>query len=82
MGDNNSAANETADGEVDVPLSPRECDVLLWLAKGLRSQRIAERLGIARVTVDMHMSNARKKLKATTREHALAKAIQKGLIDP
>ena len=61
-------------------LSSRERECLLWLAKGLKSAQIADRLGLALVTVDMHFKNARKKLKTATREEALAKAIISGEI--
>ena len=59
-------------------LSPRERDCLLLLAEGLRTEQIAERLGIRPVTVDLHMRNAREKLGARTREQALAVAITQG----
>ena len=61
-------------------LSNRERECLLWLANGLKSAQIAEKLGIALVTVDLHFKNARTKLKAATREEALAKAIINGEI--
>jgi DNA-binding CsgD family transcriptional regulator len=63
-------------------LTDREKDCLLWLARGLRSDAIADRLNIARITVDVHFRNARGKLGVPTREAALAKAILLGLIKP
>jgi len=65
-----------------VGLSPREKECLEWLSAGLRNERIAERMRIARPTVEIHLINARKKLGAATREQALDKAISLGLIDP
>jgi DNA-binding CsgD family transcriptional regulator len=47
----------------------------------MRHDRIAERLGITRPTVELHLANARRKLRARTREQALAKAITLGLLD-
>lgn len=61
-------------------LSPRERDCLIHLAAGLRSQQIADRLDIKPVTVEMHLRRARGKLKAATREQALAKAMSMGLL--
>jgi len=61
-------------------LSGREQDVLLLLASGLQNKQIAERLGLAEVTVRMHFSSARQKLSAWTREHALAIALRNNLI--
>ncbi len=61
-------------------LSARELDCLAHLASGLRTQQIADRLGIAPVTVEMHFRRAREKLQAGTREQALAKAISRGIL--
>ena len=66
----------------EVNLSRRECECLLWLSKGLRNERIAERMGISNSTVEMHLTHARSKLGARTREQALAKAIALRLIVP
>jgi DNA-binding CsgD family transcriptional regulator len=65
-----------------IGLSPRERECLLWLAKGLRNDRIAERMGISNPTVEMHVAHARRKLNAATREQALAKAIALRLVSP
>ena len=62
-------------------LSPRERECLRWLAAGLRYDRIAERLGISLVTVELHVANAKRKLRAKTREQALAIAIALRLLD-
>lgn len=62
-------------------LSARERDCLALSASGLRSLKIADRLGIAVVTAEMHLRNARRKLKASTREHAVAIALAEGLIE-
>lgn len=63
-------------------LTPREVECLTWLAAGLRTEQISDRLGIRPVTVDLHMRNARERLGAQTREQALAIAIHAGLIRP
>jgi DNA-binding CsgD family transcriptional regulator len=54
---------------------------LRWLAAGLRYDRIAERLGISLVTVELHVANAKRKLDAKTREQALAIAVALRLLD-
>jgi DNA-binding CsgD family transcriptional regulator len=61
-------------------LSVRERECLTWLAVGLRHDRIAERLGISRPTVELHLANARRKLAARTREQALARAVALSLL--
>lgn len=56
-------------------LTIREQQSLELLAEGLRIKAIATRLEIAPVTVELHISNARRKLGAATREQAIAKMI-------
>ncbi len=63
-------------------LSPREIQCLQWLAKGLRNDRIAAKIGITQPTVKLHMQNARRKLRSSTREQAVAQAVRLGLIEP
>ncbi|WP_299482474.1 helix-turn-helix transcriptional regulator [uncultured Roseibium sp.] len=63
------------------PLTVRECECLRELAHGERPQRIAATLGIAPITVDFHIRNARRKLGARTREHAIAIALSYGLLN-
>ena len=67
-------------GRIGITKREREC--LLWLARGLRNESIAERMNIRQVTVEFHLANARRKLNARTRGQALIKAVQLGLIEP
>ena len=62
------------------PLSPRESECLKWLAAGYRNDRIAQRMGITNPTVEAHLASLRRKLKATTREQAVAIAVRHGWI--
>lgn len=61
-------------------LSGPEIEALTWSARGLSSQEIAERLGICKRTVDFYLDNARAKLGALTRIHAVALAVQERII--
>ena len=63
-------------------LTARERECLNWLSKGLQSEQIADRLNISRITVDVHIGRAKRKLGAATREQALVFAIQKGIVEP
>ncbi|WP_306025700.1 helix-turn-helix transcriptional regulator [Oceaniradius stylonematis] len=63
-------------------LTPRERDILLWLASGLRNDQIAYRANIAEVTVRKHLISIRRKLNARTREQAIAIAVRDGWIVP
>lgn len=56
-------------------LSNRERDCLTYAALGLRTARIAERLALSDVTVELHLRNARRKLKAVTTSQAVARAM-------
>ncbi len=66
----------------DIGLTERERECLLWLARGMRNDQIAERMGIRPVTVALHLANSRRKLGARTREQALVGAVQLGLVEP
>lgn len=63
-------------------LTVRECDCLAFVASGLRIAEIAQRLGVSVVTVEFHLRNARQKLGAQTRDHAVALALMRGAINP
>lgn len=66
----------------DSPLSPRELECLLWLAKGHRTTEIAERLGISSKTVDFHLAGARQKLNAKTSLQAVVISVMNKYIQP
>lgn len=65
-----------------VALTNRESECLSLSARGLSSKQIAEQLGISIGAVDTHCGNAARKLAAKTRIHAVARAIEFGLIKP
>src|SRR5215208_3616148 len=62
-------------------LSRREREILAWIARGEEGKALAERLRIAPETVRRHLSNARRKLGARSRAHAVALALARGEID-
>ncbi|MEQ1652211.1 MAG: helix-turn-helix transcriptional regulator [Hyphomicrobium sp.] len=61
-------------------LTAREIECLSALTEGLTSEGIARRLSISVPTVTMHLTNARRKLHAATREQAVAIAVRSGLV--
>lgn len=61
-------------------LTVREKQILSLLARGNRNERIAQELGLSEITVRTHLRNVRQKLKTPTREAALVKAVQLGLL--
>lgn len=75
---------DASDGEAAAPhhsLSNREREVLSLIAAGADRQEIADELTISVATVRTHVRNLLRKLKARNRAHAIALAIQHGLID-
>jgi DNA-binding NarL/FixJ family response regulator len=63
-----------------VTLSPREGDVLRYVAAGLTNKAIALKLGISEHTVKFHLGSAMSKLGAASRAEAVASALRRGLI--
>ncbi|MDJ1635186.1 LuxR family transcriptional regulator [Agrobacterium rhizogenes] len=61
-------------------LSPREIDVLHWMARGKTAWEIAEILSISQKSVDFYTDMAKTKLQAMNRTHAVVKAIMLGLV--
>lgn len=62
------------------PLSEREREVLNWLGQGKSSWEISIILAIGERTVKFHVENIKNKLNATSRAHAVAIALDLGLI--
>jgi DNA-binding CsgD family transcriptional regulator len=64
-----------------VTLTDRERDMLAWAARGKTVADTADILKISEETVETHIRNAMRKLDATNKTHAVAKAIYLSLID-
>ena len=67
---------------VFVALSPREYDCLSYLAIGLRPAEICWKLKISEKTLEKHIKNAKVKLRARTRDHAVARALALNFVQP
>lgn len=72
---------EQVDMAVQKILSPRETECLGWVALGKTSPEIAVILDRSVETVRLHIKNAILKLDASTRTHAVVKAVQLGVLD-
>lgn len=64
----------------DTPLTPRETEILRWLADGKTSSEAAEILHLSVNTVNFHLKRAMVKLRAATRTGAVARAALLGLL--
>jgi DNA-binding CsgD family transcriptional regulator len=70
----------SASAERDVPLTPRELEVLTLLAEGKSNKEIARRLGISVHTAKFHVGALIDKLDAVGRTDAVAQAARHGVI--
>lgn len=69
-----------ANGQTPAAITARERAVLQLLARGASNKEIGAELAISAHTVKSHVANIFAKLEARDRTEAVAKAIQKGLI--
>ena len=63
-------------------LTDREREVLNWLARGLSSKEVAQRLDISARTVETHRANLMHKLGVKSVALLIQVAIREGIIDP
>ncbi|NVN09766.1 LuxR family transcriptional regulator [Nguyenibacter vanlangensis] len=61
-------------------LSPREDEVLTWVARGKSTWDVSRLLGISEKAVDFHLDATKRKLQATNRTQAVVKAVVMGII--
>lgn len=74
-------AAEIAEHATDDRLTPREVDVLRFVAGGNANKEIAAQLSLTEETVKSHVRNILGKLGANDRTHAVAIAIKRGIIE-
>ena len=65
---------------VHTPLTPREREIMQWVAIGKTDEEIAGILSISTTTVTSHVENAKQKLDAFRRTYAVVQAIRLGEI--
>lgn len=61
-------------------LSPRQIEVLIWVAEGRRTREIADRLGRSAKTIESHRSAMMKRLGLTDIAAAVRFAVRMGLV--
>lgn len=67
-------------GDVEIPLTDREEEVLRQLAEGLTNQQIAEALDVSYETVKEHIQHILRKIGVTDRTQAAVWAVRKGVV--
>ena len=70
--------------EVEVvmsPITPRETEILKYIAEGYLNKQIAAELGISQQTIKNHVTSILRKLNANARTEAVVIAIKQGLIN-
>src|SRR5438270_2176245 len=65
-----------------VHLSPREREILRYVAAGHTTKELAAALNIAESTAEWHVSNILVKLGASSRAEAVAVGLREGLLEP
>ena len=65
---------------VIAPLTPRETEILNYIAKGYLNKQIAAELDISEQTIKNHVTSILRKLNANARTEAVVVAIKQGLI--
>lgn len=72
------AIEEGMEHESGARLTPRERDVLSWIAVGKTAAEIAIILSISEHTVGEHLKHVRRKLRTSNNAHSIVRALQTG----
>jgi DNA-binding NarL/FixJ family response regulator len=64
------------------PLSPRELEVAVLIARGLTSKEVGTRLSIEKGTVDKHLEHIKDKLGINSRPQLAVWLMERGLLQP
>ncbi len=73
-------SREKATAEFISPLTPRETEILHYMAEGYLNKQIADVLCVTEQTIKNHVTSILRKLNANARTHAVVIAIKKGLV--
>lgn len=63
-------------------LTSRELECVFWACEGKTAWEMAHIVGVSERTVNFHLTSVIKKLGASNRQHAVAKAVMYGLVKP
>ena len=71
---------EAALTEEKAILTPRESEIISWLARGASNKELARTLNLAESTIKIHVQSILKKLKLNSRVQAAVYAVEHGMI--
>jgi ATP/maltotriose-dependent transcriptional regulator MalT len=74
------AIGDAAPGKHGAPLTPRQIEILRFIAQGMSNAEIAHRLALSEHTVKRHVANLLMKLGLSSRAAAAAYAAKEGLL--
>lgn len=63
-------------------LTERELECVFWACEGKTAWEMSQIIGVAERTINFHLTSVIKKLGASNRQHAVAKAVMYGLVRP
>jgi DNA-binding CsgD family transcriptional regulator len=61
-------------------LTPREAEILEFVANGMSAKEVASQISISPRTVERHIEHVRLKLRARNRPHMVTQAIAQGIL--
>lgn len=77
---NNPLSTREISGDIYLPLTVKEMEILSWLAKGCSNEEIALQLNITIGTVKSHVNNLFGKMGVNSRSKVVVKGMELGLI--
>lgn len=76
-----SRPEQEAEPDETTPLTERETELLILVARGLSNREIADQLSISENTVKYHVKNIIQKLQVSNRTEAVSVGIRRGFVD-
>jgi len=76
------SSGQKAEAAVPSILTPRETEILSYIARGYMNKQIAHELGLSEHTIKNHLSSIIRKLEVNDRTQAVVLAINNGWITP
>jgi DNA-binding NarL/FixJ family response regulator len=80
-GDAPDPASPPPDASAPSVLTPREREVLAWMAAGLQNKEIAQKLDLSLATVRNHIHNTLEKLEVHSKLEAVSLAFRNGWVE-